>query len=79
MKNSIPSSNESSGPSPQHRAECDCKEFYGEKCLWPKCGAMRPEEHRKRAMNEYADLQKFKLKFLIVLVVIIIIYHWVHS
>jgi len=25
------------GPSPQHRAECDCKEFYGGKCIWPEC------------------------------------------
>lgn len=25
------------GPSPQHKAECDCKEFYGDVCIWPKC------------------------------------------
>lgn len=24
-------------PSDQHRAECDCREFYGGECLWPKC------------------------------------------
>lgn len=77
MKNSIPSSGKSS-PSPQHRAECDCREFHGEECIWPDCEGMRPEAHRKRAMNEHANLQKFKLKFLIVLVILALIIHWVH-
>jgi hypothetical protein len=27
------------GPSPQHKAECDCAEFSGGKCLWPACAA----------------------------------------
>jgi hypothetical protein len=33
------------GPSPQHRAECDCPEIHGSgKCQWPACeGVMRRE------------------------------------
>jgi hypothetical protein len=30
-----------------------------------RAAAIRPEHERRAAMNEYADLQKFKLKFLI--------------
>lgn len=26
--------------SAQHKAECDCAEFYGGKCKWPKCGGV---------------------------------------
>lgn len=25
------------GPSAQHKAECDCAEWYGAKCQWPDC------------------------------------------
>lgn len=28
-------------PSAQHRAECDCREFIGEVCIWPQCGSTR--------------------------------------
>lgn len=32
------------GPSPQHKAECDCAEFNGGECQWPACeGSMRRE------------------------------------
>ena len=32
------------GPSPQHKAECDCAEFHGGKCQWPACeGSMYRE------------------------------------
>lgn len=29
------------GPSAQHRAECDCREFHGKPCIWPKCDGVR--------------------------------------
>lgn len=30
-----------SGPSAQHRAECDCAEFTGGRCEWPRCDPAR--------------------------------------
>lgn len=40
-------------PSAQHKAECDCREFYGQACLWPACGSYeaRAERERVRAPN----------------------------
>lgn len=35
------------GPSEQHKAECDCKEFGGEQCIWPKC-EKSAVQHQKR-------------------------------
>lgn len=49
------------GPSPQHKAECDCDELigHGGRCIWPQCesGALLKitsvaEEHRATARNE---------------------------
>jgi hypothetical protein len=31
----------STGPSEQHRAECDCNEFHNGKCIWPMCEVTR--------------------------------------
>lgn len=30
-----------SKPSPQHKAECDCAEFHGGACQWPKCAGAK--------------------------------------
>lgn len=46
------------GPSPQHKAECDCAEAYGQKCVWPKCESALlkvtsvAEENRREAKIE---------------------------
>lgn len=37
---------------------------------------IQPEHIRRRAMNEYADLQKFKLKVAIVLWIILALKWW---
>lgn len=66
-------------PSPQHRAECDCREFYGEACRWPECEGMRPEVFRKRAMEEYAKIQRLKLAVTVgILLLLLARYLWKH-
>lgn len=51
------------GPSPQHRAECDCKEFYGGTCIWPKCEVSvnpdptLPERKRLQKLLSHAHIE----------------------
>lgn len=61
MKSSTQKSWTSLGPSPQHRAECDCKEFYGDKCIWPKCEVSAIMKHdRIMTLLEHAKLESIE-------------------
>jgi len=59
------------------------KMTYFKKIMGPidpshRSGTIQPEHIRRAAMNEYAELQIFKLKFLIVLVAFVILLRYFH-
>lgn len=43
------------GPSAQHRAECDCKEFSGQACLWPSCSGTH--QHAVSGWDELSEVK----------------------